>query len=345
VSQEVTTGMPAALFVSLSAEAQLAVVGHRGLGGFAGLVIGSVGAALAAHAACPVVVVRGPDASRQDGPIVVGLDGSPQSEAALAFAVEAAVARRVPLRAVRAWLDPAVPYVVTGPADWDEEVKRQQGLLSEQLVEWREKYPDLRVEPVLMQDRPARTLAQSTGDAQVVVVSGRCRSPQPGSSPPKRCCAATGVGSLSRRCCAAAPRTGRTRCAHTTPARGPSSGASRPARTAARAGSTTRVRCVGHEPRISRRARQDPVVALPEQCGAAVQDIRTGASIAAAGVAVRVGTSGCRGWAPPVRSGCRGVRPRGSSNPRRGSPGSRGSIALPHRSERPYRAAMEPGTL
>jgi nucleotide-binding universal stress UspA family protein len=175
VSQEVTTGMPAALLVSLSAEAQLAVVGHRGLGGFAGLVIGSVGTALAAHAACSVVVVRGPDATRQDGPIVVGLDGSPQSEAALAFAVEAAVARRVPLRAVRAWLDPAVPYVVTGPADWDEEVRRQQGLLSEQLVEWREKYPDLRVEPVLMQDRPAHALAQSTGGAQLVVVGSRGR--------------------------------------------------------------------------------------------------------------------------------------------------------------------------
>jgi len=175
VSRQVTTGTPAGLLVSLSAEAQLAVVGHRGLGGFAGLVIGSVGMALAAHAACPVVVVRGPDAPRQDGPIVVGLDGSPQSEAALAFAVEAAVARRVPLRAVRVWLDPAVPYVVTGPADWDEEVKRQQDLLSEQLVGWREKYPDLRVEPVLMQDRPAHALVQSTGDAQLVVVGSRGR--------------------------------------------------------------------------------------------------------------------------------------------------------------------------
>ena len=173
VSQEVTTGMAAALLVSLSGEAQLAVVGHRGLGGFAGLVIGSVSAALAAHAACPVVVVRGPGAARQDGPVVVGLDGSPQSEVALAFAVEAAVARRVPLRAVRAWLDPAVPYVVTGPADWDEEVKRQQGLLSEQLVGWREKYPALRVEPVLVQDRPAHALAQSTADAQLVVVGSR----------------------------------------------------------------------------------------------------------------------------------------------------------------------------
>jgi nucleotide-binding universal stress UspA family protein len=174
-SREVTTGMPAALLVSLSAEAQLAVVGHRGLGGFAGLVIGSVGTALAAHAACPVVVVRGQEVARRDGPVVVGLDGSPQSEAALAFAVEAAVARRVPLRAVRAWLDPAVPYVVTGPADWDEEVKRQQSVLAEQLVGWREKYPELRVEALLVQDRPAHALAQSAADAQLVVVGSRGR--------------------------------------------------------------------------------------------------------------------------------------------------------------------------
>ena len=46
---------------------------------------------------------------------------------------------------MRARLDPAVPYVVTGPPDWDEEVKRQQDLLSEQLVGWRAKCPDLRL--------------------------------------------------------------------------------------------------------------------------------------------------------------------------------------------------------
>jgi nucleotide-binding universal stress UspA family protein len=151
------------------------VVGSRGHGGFVGALLGSVSQHCVHHATCPVVVVRGPDTPRRDGPIVVGLDGSPQSEAALAFAVEAAVARRVPLRAVRVWLDPAVPYVVTGPTDWDEEVKRQQGLLAEQLVGWREKYPDLRVEPILMQDRPAHALAQSTGDAQLVVVGSRGR--------------------------------------------------------------------------------------------------------------------------------------------------------------------------
>lgn len=175
VSREVTTGMPVALLVELSGEAQLAVVGQRGLGGFTGLVLGSVSTALAAHAACPVVVVRGTDAARQDGPVVVGVDGSRQSEAALAFAVEAALARRAPLRAVHAWLDSVVPYVVTGPTDWDEVAKREQDVLAGLLVGWREKYPDLRVEPVLVNDRAAQALVLSISDAQLVVVGSRGR--------------------------------------------------------------------------------------------------------------------------------------------------------------------------
>jgi nucleotide-binding universal stress UspA family protein len=175
VSQEVITGMPAALLVTLSTDAQLAVVGHRGLGGFAGLLLGSVGAALAAHAACPVVVVRGATDKRPHGPVVVGVDGSPHSETALAFAVEAAVTRRVPLRAVHAWPDSAMPYVVSGPMDWDELAKREQNVLSEQLAKWREKYPDLRVEPVLAQGPPTHVLARNTRDAQLVVVGSRGR--------------------------------------------------------------------------------------------------------------------------------------------------------------------------
>jgi hypothetical protein len=86
---------------------------------------------------------------------------------------------RRPARSARPAGPRAVPYVVTGPADWDEEVKRPQDLLSEQLVGWRAKYPDLRVEPVLMQDRPAHALAgrspQYIGVARALVALSSVR--------------------------------------------------------------------------------------------------------------------------------------------------------------------------
>jgi nucleotide-binding universal stress UspA family protein len=175
VSSDVTTGAPPALLVELSAEAQLAVIGHRGLGGFPGLLLGSVGSALAAHAACPVVVVRGVDEPRGDGPVVVGVDGSPQSDAALAFAVEAAVGRRAPLRAVHAWLDSVVPFVVNEPVDWAAVAAKESGLIPERLAPWRKKHPDLGVESVVTHDRAAHALMQNSGDAQLVVVGSRGR--------------------------------------------------------------------------------------------------------------------------------------------------------------------------
>ncbi|MEX2550506.1 MAG: universal stress protein [Nitriliruptoraceae bacterium] len=64
------------------------VVGSRGLGGFRGLLLGSVSRQLCEHAPCPVTVVRGEIASDQVRlkTLVVGLDGSEQASRALAFA-------------------------------------------------------------------------------------------------------------------------------------------------------------------------------------------------------------------------------------------------------------------
>jgi len=172
------TGFPEAVLGSESRRAELVVVGDRGLGGFTGLLVGSVAVALAAHAECPVVVVRGmePDlAAPLPERIVVGVDGSPASEAALAFAFDAADLRRVPLAAVHAWWDLVVDPTMGPLVDWDAVDADEHEVLAERLAGWAESYPDVPVRRLVVRDRPARALVEESGRAQLVVVGSRGR--------------------------------------------------------------------------------------------------------------------------------------------------------------------------
>lgn len=91
-------GGPGATLVEESRHAELVVVGSRGLGGFAGLLLGSVGTQVAAHAHCPVLVVRPPDGPvPAGGPVLVGVDGSESAELAVGYAADEAVRRGVAL--------------------------------------------------------------------------------------------------------------------------------------------------------------------------------------------------------------------------------------------------------
>lgn len=60
IERRVVEGAPSAVLVDESRDAELLVVGSRGLGGFSGLLLGSVSQQCAHHAACPVVIVRAP---------------------------------------------------------------------------------------------------------------------------------------------------------------------------------------------------------------------------------------------------------------------------------------------
>ena len=171
--------VPALLRCSQGAE--LVVLGASGFGGFAGMLAGSTAVAVAGHAAAPVVVVRcgeGRSAPPTSGPIVVGVDGSPLSERAVAGAFEEAALRSAPLVVVRAWMDVEDEGVMrraklffTNTPEEDE----VRALLDEQLAGWEEKYPGVSVERVVVRDRPRRQLLERSRTAQLVVVGSRGR--------------------------------------------------------------------------------------------------------------------------------------------------------------------------
>jgi nucleotide-binding universal stress UspA family protein len=96
VTTRLIDGSPGGVLVDVSREAQLLVVGHRGLGGFAGLLVGSVAAQASAHARCPIVVVRGDDPA-EGAPVVLGTDGSPGANRAAEVAFVEAQRRDVEL--------------------------------------------------------------------------------------------------------------------------------------------------------------------------------------------------------------------------------------------------------
>jgi nucleotide-binding universal stress UspA family protein len=58
VHTRVSEGLPAKALLDASSDAQMLIVGSRGHGGFAGLLLGSVSSACAEHAHCPVLVVH-----------------------------------------------------------------------------------------------------------------------------------------------------------------------------------------------------------------------------------------------------------------------------------------------
>lgn len=148
VEREVVVGSPYAVLTAEARAAQLLVVGSRGRSQLEGLLAGSVGVALAAGAACPVVVVRGEDRAPDKEarlPVVLGVDGAATSEAAIEFAFDAAANRGVELVAVHAWHDVTVPfgYDPLGelPTISDEELNALDERLAGHLAGWAQKHP------------------------------------------------------------------------------------------------------------------------------------------------------------------------------------------------------------
>ncbi len=183
------TGVDGAIGVvlpELGAEAQLLVLGTRGRGGFAGLLLGSTSMAVARDAACPVVVVPRPgregsgDAASGPGShVVVGLKVDGPDEATLEFAFTEAARRGARLRAVAAYPWPAQPWMMPGelppPIVDQNAIEDEARVLADGfLAPYRERHPEVEVETVAAAGDAAGHLVDASVDAGLVVV-GRHR--------------------------------------------------------------------------------------------------------------------------------------------------------------------------
>ncbi len=147
--------------------AEMVVVGSRSRSRMSAAVLGSVATAVAAKAPCPVVVVRG---ERRTGPIVVGTDGSPDSEDAVLFAFEEASRNGQPLRVVYCWQPPA-----EHAASIDRAEALLKSWLAESLAAYRDKYPMVKVRASVAEGRASTRLIKMSKTASLVVVGSRGR--------------------------------------------------------------------------------------------------------------------------------------------------------------------------
>ncbi len=116
VVQRVVQGRPAKVLLDAARNADLLVVGSRGHGGVTGLLLGSVSEHVIAHSPCPVVVVH--ERRSATGRIVVGVDGSPESQLALRWASRQARVTGSEVRAVCAWhVPPSYGFLVRPEPD------------------------------------------------------------------------------------------------------------------------------------------------------------------------------------------------------------------------------------
>jgi nucleotide-binding universal stress UspA family protein len=193
VTSALLSGEPAIAVAGSGSDASMLVVGARGAGGFAAMILGSVSRYVASRAACPVVVAR-EESMAVHREIAVGIRDPQDTGAALAFAFEEAALRGADLVAVHTWYwIPAVPRVAaTGeapglrpgdPARISAEAGR---LLEAALAAWHDKYPAVKVRRDVIHGHPARVLASYSARADLVIL-GRHGHPE-GAGP--------GIGSI-----------------------------------------------------------------------------------------------------------------------------------------------------
>ncbi len=180
INCEMPSGITVPALVDVSKDADLVVVSCLGAGTLRGRHMGSVSSGLVYHAKCPVAVIHEgvqltADAAR--APVLLGIDGSPESELATAIAFEEASRREVGLTALHAWSDVGLFDSIFSPPGpgWPALKAIEDEMLAERLAGWGDRYPEVPVSRIVVRDEPARQLVDGSESAQLVVVGSHGR--------------------------------------------------------------------------------------------------------------------------------------------------------------------------
>ncbi|MGW0455369.1 universal stress protein [Gordonia sputi] len=177
IHTSIVDGDAARVLLELGKDAALIVVGTRKLGSVKGLFLGSVSITVAAHHHGRVVVIDGE--GNADGPVVVGIDDSPVSVAAIKEAFRQASLRNVPLVAVHTWTPLDVDALHGYGIDPDEVTRMSQDAveaLAERLAGFASDFPDVTIERKVIPEDPAKAVLDAAGDkASLIVVGSRGR--------------------------------------------------------------------------------------------------------------------------------------------------------------------------
>ncbi|MFH8750844.1 universal stress protein [Streptomyces rimosus] len=177
VTAEAVPEEPAVALTVESRAAELLVVGHRGRGELASLLLGTVSLTAAGRAHCPVIVVRGegrtgPPPGR-GGRIVVGVGEGAGSEATVAFAYGEAALRRGEIEAVHVWRCPGSDLAEeSGPHNKrrEEHIRRASDTLEAALAPVACEHPEVPVTPRPAEGNPRDVLLAAAAGADLLVV-------------------------------------------------------------------------------------------------------------------------------------------------------------------------------
>ncbi|MGW4820578.1 universal stress protein [Streptomyces sp. NPDC004227] len=191
LSDEQVEGPATAALLKVTEQAELLVLGSRGLSGFTGVLVGSVAQGVVATAPRPVVLVRaGEEAEDEHFPaddgspstrtgfrdVVLGIDLADACDEVIEFAFEAARLRHARLRVVYAWQPPSA--ISLGPGDIGlindpAQAEEWRNFLSTLLRVWRDKYPGTEVLETVVEGKASTVLVRAASAASLLVVGRR----------------------------------------------------------------------------------------------------------------------------------------------------------------------------